>query len=1205
MPTAQDDVFTRLAIERGLLTPEAAVQVARAHAGSGGSLAQALVSSGRLDPRRAASLLAELTQLQFSCLCGATASFEELGRRRDLSCACGRWLEPRTPGGASQLIQPSPPHPTERRIDPLSSGSNPTPAGPGPGSGTGTGPAQGWQEGSGRMEAGGRLGPYALLQELGRGSNGVVFLARRPHPDDPSHEVTVALKVLLDGAFADAETISRFQLEAAIGMKLDHSGVIRAYDVGRAGERMFYAMEYCPGRTLKQLLRDEGRQPPRRAAELALSLAQTLAHCHGLAVIHRDLKPGNVIMDPREGTPRITDFGLARDRTLMETMTKTGDILGTPYYMAPEQFRGERIDHRVDIYALGVIFYQLLTGERPYEAATPMLLAQVVFDGKPRPPRELAPEVPRELEAICLKAMSPDPDARYATASSLADDLECWLGDKPLRHIRLEKEGALWLPVAAGVLAVGLGAGLAFALFRGDAPSPEPTPSARPPQDGERVREALARARQLLDQPGASLIEVRRILDEARQEVGRDAALAREVGAVLRRLEGREALAEVARMVQDRQPLERLTPGLEQARERATDPAERREVDLLHASLLLRRARWAEGLTKLEPLTQAPPPLGLEAQLLDAQAREALGRLEEAKTAYRALAEAKGGPPQAVVARAALARLEGNRRTVVELTRDRTEPQARIELARAQLQDGDFSAAGLALSAALEACPDDMTVHLLLGWVALREGRHAVAAQELERAQTLCEGTAPRELYLLLGLARAKTKRFGPAEKAFEQLRQREPEAVDALALLGQVQHEAGDEGQAVLSWREAARRDRRRARDTLLSWYTSAEVAPFDEVVERAAPAPSPSPSASPSPSPSPSPSASPAGRGDELSRLFASLDPGSPPAYAAFTPLGSVPKALREPLERAAKDESDAVGSDRAQGHLRALLGKPWDEVDYMLERALRLDDTDQPTLRLRLDLALGRGDPELARKLLARVQLPADERALRTGWLAWQEGHLAAAQRELRVVQGPRAAEAQAWAALIGGDYPGALAAAKRAAEADAQRAGAWIAQGLAQAATGDHAAAKESAERAYALVGACDGRLLALRAVLGAARMMEKDLFAQAARVDFGDTGRTPEEQLFLARSPGYKLLTARIALESRHPAHKRLAARLLDGLRRSANTSAELALLRACLFAVAGKQAEARAECEAALKRDLELPIPAHFRERLGRSGLGR
>ncbi|MGE0713255.1 MAG: protein kinase [Planctomycetota bacterium] len=503
--TAQDEAFLSLATGRGLLRREDAARLRRDLGEQ--PAAQAAVRERLLSPQASSELVRELIRARFRCQrCGAEQGYEALSRLTRLDCpSCGAAGGLAPPGADDGLVQPSLPsqrfEPSARPgvsagsgiglvpQDPLGSGLGPPPSGAAPSSGpsSGIGPAVAARpRSSGAHDRPGfglppsvkelepsrqkrrRLGGYELLEELGRGNNGVVYLARRPGLDR-----RFALKVLLGTAALDAESRARFELEAQIASKLDHPGIIAVYDIGRDGEHYYYAMEHCAGPTLADRIK-EGPLPPREAARVLAELSEALTVAHERQVVHRDLKPANVILDQRDGRPRITDFGLARDRELAESMTKTGDILGTPYYMSPEQLRGERpVDARADIYALGVILYECLAGIRPYKASSPFELARLVFQGSARPLRELEPRVPAELEAIQRRAMAVDKETRYASARELAAALRAWLGrdedvaeTRPQRRRRGRRRP--WALAAAGAaLLVAAGAGAVIARLAG------------------------------------------------------------------------------------------------------------------------------------------------------------------------------------------------------------------------------------------------------------------------------------------------------------------------------------------------------------------------------------------------------------------------------------------------------------------------------------------------------------------------------------------------------------------------------------------------------------------------------------------------------------------------------------------------------------------------------------------------------------------
>src|SRR6266480_2576033 len=275
------------------------------------------------------------------------------------------------------------------------------------------------------------FGDYELLEEIGHGGQGVVYRARQK-----SLNRTVALKVIGLGRWATETHLRRFRLEAEAAASLNHPSIVPIHEIGERDGCCYFSMNLIEGGQLDQVVRREAISI-RRAAQLIAKLARTVHYAHEHGILHRDIKPGNVLLDI-EGEPHLTDFGLARLVETESTVTRTTEVLGTPSYMAPEQASGNNValTSATDIYGLGAVLYHLLTGSPPFVGGTTYETIKLLEDTEPRPPRLLNPKVDRDLSTICLKCLEKDPKRRYASALALAEDLEHWLKHEPIQAKR-------------------------------------------------------------------------------------------------------------------------------------------------------------------------------------------------------------------------------------------------------------------------------------------------------------------------------------------------------------------------------------------------------------------------------------------------------------------------------------------------------------------------------------------------------------------------------------------------------------------------------------------------------------------------------------------------------------------------------------------------------------------------------------------------
>ncbi|MEZ6044632.1 MAG: protein kinase [Planctomycetaceae bacterium] len=274
---------------------------------------------------------------------------------------------------------------------------------------------------------------YELLEEIGRGGMGVVYKALQT-----DLQRIVAIKMIRSSSLASSEEVKRFEQEARAAEKLQHPHIVRIYEAGQIAGQPYFSMEYVPGQSLHQILR-RGPIDPRRAAELLQKICLGVHHLHENHILHRDLKPQNILIDQTD-CPHITDFGLAKILEEDFDLTQTGAVLGTPGYMSPEQASPSTgiCSAASDVYSLGAILYHTLTGRPPFAGPNPFETLMAVLESEPLLPRKLNPKIPRELELICLKCLEKKPENRFQSAQELAEELERYLQGEPLQTTTAE-----------------------------------------------------------------------------------------------------------------------------------------------------------------------------------------------------------------------------------------------------------------------------------------------------------------------------------------------------------------------------------------------------------------------------------------------------------------------------------------------------------------------------------------------------------------------------------------------------------------------------------------------------------------------------------------------------------------------------------------------------------------------------------------------
>ena len=305
------------------------------------------------------------------------------------------------------------------------------------------------------------FGDYELLEEIARGGMGIVYKARQS-----SLNRIVALKMILRGTFASPRDVQRFRAEAESAANLDHPHIVPIYEVGEHDGQQYFSMKFVEGTSLAKHAQSDSRSEVTRFLEVV----RAVHYAHQHAVLHRDLKPSNVLVDP-QGTRFVTDFGLAKrltDTGADHSLTEPGQVLGTPRYMAPEQAAGRKdLTVAADVYSLGVILYERLTGQTPFSGENALTLLRQVRETEPPRPSTIRPGLDRDLETVVLKCLDKDPSRRYSSAEALAEDLSNWLAGRPITGRPVGQTERAWRWCKRNPAVAGLAASLALALVLG------------------------------------------------------------------------------------------------------------------------------------------------------------------------------------------------------------------------------------------------------------------------------------------------------------------------------------------------------------------------------------------------------------------------------------------------------------------------------------------------------------------------------------------------------------------------------------------------------------------------------------------------------------------------------------------------------------------------------------------------------------------
>jgi serine/threonine protein kinase/Tfp pilus assembly protein PilF len=650
---------------------------------------------------------------------------------------------------------------------------------------------------------------YEVLGELGRGGMGVVYKARQKGLNR-----LVALKMVLAGKQAGPAEIDRFRAEAEAVARLQHPNIIQIYEVGELDGCPYFSLEFAAGGTLAGKLRDTPLSG-RAAAELVDVLARAMHYAHSHGIVHRDLKPANVLLgasgntsageqqaaSPAAWTPKITDFGLAKRLDIEQGQTQSGAIMGTPSYMAPEQADGKtrEVGPAADVYALGAILYECLTGRPPFKAATPLETLSQVLGEEPVPPRQLQPQVPRDLETVCLKCLHKEPKRRYASAQDLAEDLRRFRAGEPIqaRPVSRAERALRWLRrhpaqgALIGVLtAVAVALPLAGLQYSAQLAHRRAAEQKRLDEARAEVRDLVARGETAVQSRDWRQAEV--LLDRALQHVEAEADLA-------------DLRGEVDRV---RGPVKDRLTALDTYQRFTRD----RDEALFHATLASGENFQTNAQTAREKAGAALAAVGLTADgqgtLSPGQAASAEERAEITTGAYALLLmlaeiEARRLPQQTAEAhrervRQALTLLDradalGVRTRAIHLRRARylallgdaagaARERSRVQALAAQTDldpldhflvghelysEGDLEGANHEFRRALQLDARHFWTHYFLGICCVTSGKPEVAVAHF----TICQGQQPRLvwIYLLRGFALGQIEDYAAAEADFDQ----------------------------------------------------------------------------------------------------------------------------------------------------------------------------------------------------------------------------------------------------------------------------------------------------------------------------------------------------------------------------------------------------------------------------------------------------